>query len=511
MLYHNHSFDNLVFDAEELAFAEDCGNAANPKGTLLHESSEVQDAKAAAPHRRVSSLSSLKDKLVGLRGGFDIRRLATWTSAIFVFCAAALAIVSYICLSDGYHVETKLLFFDRDPNSGDAAENALKKEVQIFKSSQISHLLACELYDREPACLSGQCFLQTATDARPTRLSRFGSRAGLEKWLNREICISSQISGSTAKVRLGLRGDDPEFLRSVLDAYVCRYADYRRNLEAEACERLQQTQHQKQQAAESNLAATISSRLQKIALQERGCHLALQLIDSGKGAFSGFVSDPSLTGLPSLVPFQEKIVQLEIKKRSLATQFMPHSKELAAVDLEIQGMRSAMRECLVEHLHFLKKEKEQFLRHGKSLEHKAGSVAAHDRAPGKEPCGGASSPQDRWLAPRDGLYVLREVPLVAKRPLLVRTGHFADHLLAYFAPSPAKTEMSLVKREGDSSRQAEPNVEGKVCNSTDGLKGSPTHRPLPCAATTPRVWRRAATYGNAPRTFTGSTKSGPRR
>ncbi len=381
--------------------------------------------------------------------------------------------------------------------------------MQILKSPRISQLLARKLYDRGPACLPGQFVSQRGTQSRPTQLSRFGSPDDLEKWLNKEICISSQVSGATAKVLLRLRGDDPEFLRSVLDSYVCRYADYRRTLEAQSRDRFQQTQYKDRHAIDSNLAATISSRLQKIELEERGCRLALQLINSGKGVFSGFVSDVSLTGLPSLAPFQEKIVQLEIKKRSLATQFMPHSKELAAVDLEIQGMRSAMRECLAEHLHFLKKEKEQFYSEEKTLQHKAGSVAAHGRAPTIEPCGGASSPGDRWIAPRDGLYVLREAPFVAKRPLLARTGHFADQILAYFAPSPPQTVISSANREGHSSRQADLSVGGRAYDPTVRVQGSPRRRQFPCVVTTPRVWRRAATYGNAPRPLTSPAKSGP--
>ena len=182
----------------------------------------------------------------------------------------------------------------------------------------------------------------------------------------------------------------------------------------------------------------ISAHLQKIEFQERGSKLALQLIDSGKGVFSGFVPDQSLTGVPSLTHFQDKIVQLEIKKRALATQYMPGSREIVVIDLEIQGVRSAMRECLAEHLQFLKKEREQLLAQKDEAYHNGIPMAGPDQAPIKERCGIQSPPGDSWLVPRDGLYVLRETPVIAQRPLLARSGHFANKLIAHLAPLPAR-------------------------------------------------------------------------
>ena len=104
---------------------------------------------------------------------------------------------------------------------------------------------------------------------------------------------------------------------------------------------------------------SISRRLQKIELQLRECELVLQLLDSGKGVFSGFVPDNNITGISSLVRFQERIVQLEINKRALAVRFTPSSKEIQAIDVEIQGIKTAMRECVAANLRFFQKGREQ--------------------------------------------------------------------------------------------------------------------------------------------------------
>ena len=100
------------------------------------------------------------------------------------------------------------------------------------------------------------------------------------------------------------------------------------------------------QASSVTSPTLVSRRLQEIELRLRECELILQLLDSGKGAFGGFVPENNITGILSLARFQEKIVQLEINKQALAVRFAPTSKEIQAVDLEIQGVKTAMRECV---------------------------------------------------------------------------------------------------------------------------------------------------------------------
>jgi len=108
-------------------------------------------------------------------------------------------------------------------------------------------------------------------------------------------------------------------------------------------------------------ASVVSRRLQEIELRVRECELIIQLLDSGKGAFSGFVPENNITGISSLARFQEKIVQLEINKQALAVRFAPTSKEIQSIDLEIQGVKKAMRDCVEANLRFFQKGREQLL------------------------------------------------------------------------------------------------------------------------------------------------------
>ena len=107
--------------------------------------------------------------------------------------------------------------------------------------------------------------------------------------------------------------------------------------------------------------ALASRRLQEIELRLRECELIIQLLDSGKGTFSGFAPENNITGISSLARFQEKIVQLEINKQALAVRFVPTSKEIQAIDLEIQGVKAAMRDCVEANLRFFQKGREQLL------------------------------------------------------------------------------------------------------------------------------------------------------
>ncbi len=502
--------DSLVFDTDEFHLAPDGRNTSRPDATPPHESKTVQEPTPAVQRPSVYPWARLIPTLARLRIAVYIRRLGIWTTATIMISLAVAGMVSYLAWSDGYHVETKLLLFDRDHSLNNSAGRTLEEEVEILKSPHILHLLSRELYDRRPQSSAPGGHLRTAGSAPIKGLSKFGSPDDLEKWLLKKTCLSSEVSGGMAKVALHLQGDDPALLSSVLDAYVCRYVDYRRALEAVSWN--QEARRHQEPSAEPQPTEAISAHLQKIEFQERGSKLALQLIDSGKGVFSGFVPDQSLTGVPSLTHFQDKIVQLEIKKRALATQYMPGSREIVVIDLEIQGVRSAMRECLAEHLQFLKIEREQLLAQKDEAYHNRIPVAGPDQAPIKERCGIQSPPGDSWLVPRDGLYVLRETPVIAQRPLLERSGHFANKLIAHLAPLRARTVISESDRIQGPSGLPGLSVDGRVHNSRGSINGSPTQQSFQPVLTTPRVWQRAATsYSDAQKQHTEQTNSRPRQ
>jgi hypothetical protein len=502
--------DSLVFDTDEFDLAPDGPIAACLDATPSQESKTVQEPTTAVQRPPVYRWARLIPILARLKNALYVCRPGIWTTATIMLSLAVASMVSYIAWSDGYHVETKLLLFDRDHSLNNSAGRTLEEEVEILKSPHILHLLSRELYDRRPQSLAPGAHLRREGSAAINGLSKFGNPDDLEKWLCKKTYLSSEVSGGMAKVALHLRGDDPAFLSSVLDAYVCRYVDYRRTLEAVSWN--QEAGRHEQHSADTKSAEAISAQLQKIEFQQRGSKLALQLLDSGKGVFSGFVPDQSLTGVPSLTHFQDRIVQLEIKKRALATQYMPGSREIVVIDLEIQGVRSAMRECLAEHLQFLNKEREQLLAQKAESHHNGIPEVGSDQAPIKERCGIQPSRGDSWLVPRDGLYVLRETPVIAQRPLLARTGHFANKLIAHLAPLPAHTVISESGRNQGPSGTPGLSVDGRVHNSGGSINGSPMHQSLEPILTTPPAWQRAATsHNDAQRQQSGQTDSRPRQ
>jgi hypothetical protein len=504
---HDLRLETLVFDTEKFALDEESRYAATLNTASSAESKDVQEQGAVEQRAWVSCREYLIHTLAGLKTALSARRFEVWTAASVILCIAVAGVLLYIACSDGYRVETKLLLFDRDHNGGNSAVGNLEEEVEILKSPQILHLLSRDLYQEKPQNLAPGGHFQTLRTASSRALSEFSGPDDLEKWLAKRTNVRSTVSGGTARVAVQLLGNDPDFLSSVLDAYICRYVDYRRTLETKSRNQIRHAQL----PMATIPAEMISAQLQKIDFQEQGSKLAIQLIDSGKGVFSGFVPDQSLTGVPSLTQFQNKIIQLEIKKKALATQYMPASREITTVDLEIKGVRSAMRECLAEHLEFLKKEKEQLLALNGATRHHGGHPANHDQTANKERCG-TQSPggADSWLVPRDGLYVLRESPVIAQRPLLARTGNFASKLIAYLAPSPAATVVSESNRKKGLSPAHSLSADGRTYNagapSQGGLAGKsfePTH-------TTPPVWQRAATsYRNASQQGTTQQSTGP--
>jgi hypothetical protein len=502
---HNLRLENLVFDAEKFALDEEGRYAAALNTASSAESKDVQEQGAVEQRAWVSCREYLTGTLAGLKTALSALRFEVWTAASIILCIAVAGVLLYIACSDGYRVETKLLLFDRDHNAGKSVGGTLEEEVEILKSPQILHLLSRDLYQGQPENLAPAEHLQTLRTALSKALSEFRGPDDLEKWLVKRTSVKSTVSGGTARVAVQLRGNDPDFLSSVLDAYICRYIEYRRTLETKSRNQLQNAQL----PVATIPTEMISAQLHKIGFQEQGSKLAIQLIDSGKGVFSGFVPDQSLTGVPSLTQFQNKIIQLEIKKKALATQYMPASREITTVDLEIKGVRSAMRECLAEHLEFLKKEKEQLLALNGATLHQGGHPANHDRIAGKERCG-TQSPggADSWLVPRDGLYVLRETPVIAQRPLLARTGNFASKLIAYLAPSPAATVVSESNRNKGLSPARNLSADGRTYNAGAPSQGGLARQPVQPTRTTPPVWQRAATsYRNAPPQSTGPSNS----
>lgn len=198
---------------------------------------------------------------------------------------------------------------------------------------------------------------------------------------------------------------------------------------------------------------SISRRLQKIELQLHECELVLKLLDSGKGVFSGFVPDNNITGISSLVRFQERIVQLEINKRALAVRFTPNSKEIQAIDVEIQGIKSAMRECVAANIRFFQKGRERLLAEKAGLERKKGPTGLTGKR--YEPqCFEPSLLGRCWSFVTDGIDAVINQLVATGKSVASRAASFGTRIAAYISTRRDQTAGAGPQRENDWSRLA---------------------------------------------------------
>lgn len=101
----------------------------------------------------------------------------------------------------------------------------------------------------------------------------------------------------------------------------------------------------------------VREQLQLVDSQHNGCQVALDLMADAKSVFSGFVPELADTGLSSHTVFQARISELEIKRKSLLAKFVPHSREVRAVDEEIAAVRDSFKECLSAQVAYLNQRK----------------------------------------------------------------------------------------------------------------------------------------------------------
>jgi hypothetical protein len=194
----------------------------------------------------------------------------------------------------------------------------------------------------------------------------------------------------------------------------------------------------------------VSRRLQEIELRLRECELIIQLLDSGKGAFSGFVPENNITGISSLARFQEKIVQLEINKQALAVRFAPTSKEIQAIELEIQGVKTAMRQCVEANLRFFQKGRQQLL---EQTERKKGPTGMNNK--GQLPqCLEPSLLGRCWSFLNDGIDAVVNRLVGTGKSIASRASKLGNKLVSYASTSVDRNPKVSGKAENDWSRLA---------------------------------------------------------
>jgi hypothetical protein len=384
------------------------------------------------------------------------QRLTNLCLASFIILVLAVGL-SYLAAVDSCKVETKLIFVSSDFKQ--PAAKTFARELEILQNSNVLLMLSQRLADGVKDCsANNNCtpakgwnieatsceFGDSDKYALPDGLS---SAPDFIRWISSNLTVDFKPTAGSATANLSLSGEDPAFLKTVLNGYVQCYADYRRALEEELSP--PPPQAQPGGAYLDNIAA----QLQKMDLQHRECDLALKLIDSRRGVFSGFVPDSQMDGIPSLSHFQKRIVELEISKRQLNVKFTSNSHEIKNLDHEIQQIRLAMRECLVEHMVFLQKNKELLLAQKQDLERKAQTGPKRT----KQPCSGKTLNGDARFYVTQTLQVIQDKPVVYQEPIFAKASELKNSLFAFLSAPFNSAELRFLLRD-----ESEPFSDRKV-------------------------------------------------
>jgi len=379
-----------------------------------------------------------------------------------------------------YHVETKVLFIESDAGSKgeEKTGRAVEREIELLKNREMVDFLAADTFRRLCSHNShhtqGNAVLAEYAGAEagtPTGTSEFRGSKEFAKWLGETLSFQTEASGGVGKVTLRLSGDQPDFLKTVMAAYLDGFAERRRLMETQA--RSMSQVRPRGELIESKLspAKSLEEQIEKIELQRQRYQLALHFLDTGTGAFSGFMPDGSVTGASSLAHFQDRIVQLEIKKRGLAVQFTPMSREIRSVDLEIQGVKRAMRECLAEQIAFLKKGKEELLATHQAAETDSAPKSNHTgAAQGKSLSNDEVQDKNGWFVIKAGLFMLRDQPDVTKKPLLVKAGHLTQRLAGRLLPT--RGGSSVAQAPKNSPTESKAITRNRLADQVEPEKGS---------------------------------------
>jgi len=250
------------------------------------------------------------------------------------------------------------------------------------------------------------------------------------KWLSGELSTEEEVlSRGVVKVTLRLQGDDPNLLSSILDSYVSQYVDYRRSLEPEGKENAGGVT-QSSVTVEPNeppVPDATYKELQRLDADQHSYKAALQLIDSDKGVFRGFIPDDQMLGMSLLSRIQQRIIRLQINKQALFVSYYPESTEIRRVDEEIQDLRNDLREFLTELVRFSEKRREILLAQAGTSEVRVATAPKTD------------TQSDAVFVPRspdtgalfmsgDGISVFWQKTSITRKPFLLRAKQYIKRI-----------------------------------------------------------------------------------
>ena len=334
--------------------------------------------------------------------------------------------------------------FDSDESSAPAQVSAVAKLFLILLAALTVAIIVPWLF---PFGFSGSQQFSSSGDR-----GRFNAPAGSGDVFSDEHSLTRGAISDRTNPALRMTGGSSEDVRPAAQNRLPKYMGPRSVLEPSNRES-QQGLSAIPTAPAVGSPESISRRLQEIELRLRECELVLQLLDSGNGVFSGFVPDSNITGISSLARFQGKIVQLEMNKRALAVRFTPSSKEIQAIDVEIQGIKTAMRECVAANLRFFQKGREQLLGQKSSFERKERPIGLNEKA--YEPqCFEPSLLGKCWSFVTEGIDAVINQFAATGKSVAMRAVGFGNKIAAYVTNRSDRTAGAGSQRANDWSRLA---------------------------------------------------------
>jgi hypothetical protein len=353
-----------------------------------------------------------------------------------LFAAVLVGAVSFWYQSS-YEVEAKVLFLGGDHKVKGLETWSIGDELRTLSCPEVASSAAQEVLMAFPDASGNGKGVQLQqvswgagnANSAATMMPAMSESNGLALWRRNELSVEPVESNGATGFRLKMRGPDADLLKGALSAYIRRYLEYRNTLVTCSSTEIRQAAGEPESTCDTNEALSLDSQLRKLELLRRSFELALQSMDNGKGTFKGFIPDVSIAATPSLARFQDKLLELEIKKRGLAVQYTQNSKEIRSIDQEIRGVKGAMRECLSEYVEFLKQGKKGLVSQKAGQEQRKGSKESVEKQASRNSSGQLPN-GDAWYRTRDGLYVFTSGPYVVSEPALARLGQCTRSFLA---------------------------------------------------------------------------------
>jgi hypothetical protein len=342
----------------------------------------------------------------------------------FLIIGTAVTVLSFFLCTDQYTVQARLLYL-----TGAKARNETAKEEiesRLLRAPEIVTAMEKDLFSTAAGFRDGTSIEQVRLTSSksagdigsPQQKWAPDSAVVFRRWFSGHLSVESEPHGRELGLTVSLTGSNPKLMKKLLAAYLVHYADWRRTVTGP----IQHTPETHEPALSSSKVETIAKELEKIDGYERNCLLALDLLKGARSSvFSGFAPDSGGMGIPILAAFEARIIKLNLKKAELLSEFTPQSREVRALDSQIQRVRSSMRECLREHLKFVQKDKQRLLAYKAELEQKKCLSKSTGGVPGK-PCKAVQFGKGGLLTFRNGVQVFWDGSFAVKKHLLLSLG-----------------------------------------------------------------------------------------